>query len=359
MTGFDDLTIVKPTIEDVAQYGNLLVAHGMARKKYPYSYPVKHFEERKDHLLHAIENSILNGTYHTSKYHDKVIIDMRKERLISRLPYFPDRIVHWAIMNQLVPILMQIFSPNTHAAIRGRGIHSALQQTRKIIREHPEYKYYLKLDIHKYFQSMNQTILKDMFRRFIEDERLLGLLDENVNSYPTGIPIGNYTSQYWANLYLTPFDEMLERSGFTHIRYMDDVIVFGETSSELHFLEYGIEHYLEMYLNLSVKHNWQVFPIGKRGIDFAGYRIYPNRVLIRKTTFRGLRRKILRIKERIIRNKFLTDYDRSVIASYAGWAKFCSRKSRTTMYNHYFKPLLELLPKEQDKFCKNISRLFV
>lgn len=356
MTGFEDLPDSEPVIEDVGSYGSLVVAHAMARRKNPNSWAVKHFEDNKDRLLHSLENSILNGEYHTSKYHDKVIIDMRKERLISRLPYFPDRIVHWAIMNALVPRLTIIFSPHTHAAIKGRGIHSALKETRQILKDHPEYKYCLKIDIHHYFQSVHQGTLKGMFRLFVHDEKLLALLDENVDSYPTGIPIGNYTSQYWANLYLTPFDEMLERSGFTHVRYMDDVIVFGRTSAELHFLEYGIEHYLQMYLHLSLKPDWQVFPIGKRGIDFAGYRIYPNLVLIRKTTFRGLRRRLLRVKERIDKSGVLTEHDRSVIASYAGWAKFCTKKARTTIYVNYFEPILFLLG--ESKFTTNIRRIF-
>jgi len=346
-----------PTIDDVANYGNLFIAHAGAKRNKKRSFAVEHFEQRKDEYLHHIEEVLKDGTYYTSKYSEKVIIDMRKERLISRLPYYPDRIVHWALMNVLAPIMIEKFSPNTHAAIPERGIHSALKQTRSIITEHKELKYCLKIDIKKYFENINQSLLKDMFRELTEDEALLKILDENVDSYYRGIPIGNYTSQYWANLYLTPFDTHIESLGLTHVRYMDDVIIFGENKEILHRAKCEIEHYLNMYLWVGLKHNWQIFPVDKRGVDFAGYRVYPNRVLIRKTTFRGLRRKLLRIKERVSKSHFLSGHDRSVIASYAGWSKYCSRKARNTIYLTYFKPVLDLL--SYSTFTKNITELLL
>ena len=349
--------MAQPTIEDVANYGNLVIAHAGAKRNKKHSYALKHFEAKKDYYLHHIESSLLSGEYYTSKYSEKVIVDMRKERLISRLPYYPDRIVHWALMNILAPIMINdIFSPNTHAAIPNRGIHSALKETRTIVLQHPELKYCLKLDIRKYFENINQSLLKSMFRDFTSDERLLKILDENVDSYYRGIPIGNYTSQYWANLYLTPFDRHVEELGLTHVRYMDDVIVFGESSELLHKAVNEIEHYLNLYLYVGVKHNWQIFPIDKRGIDFAGYRVYPNRVLIRKTTFRGLRRRLLHVRSWVTQTHELTVHDRSVVASYAGWAKCCTRKARHTIYETYFKPILELIT--YSKFTKNITRLF-
>lgn len=349
---------MKPDIKDVANYGNLLIAHANARKGKRKQFWVKKCDDNKEKYLKKLENILLSGTYHTSKYRNKIIMDMRKERLISRLPYFPDRIVHWAIIFQLEPLFIQSFSKRCHAAIPGRGIHTALKQVRETTLKRRDLKYCLKIDIRHYFQNVDHDTLKEKLAGLVDDKELLSLMYEIVDSYPEGIPIGNYTSQYFANFYLNSFDEYIESLGLIHVRYMDDVVMFGESSEILHKTVHEIEHYLNLYLHLSLKSNWQIFPIRKRGIDFVGYRVYPDRVLLRKTTFRSLRRKMTNVYKRVSEGRW-SEHDRCVVASYAGWCRYCTPKVRRTIYFKYFSPILNKLPAGNEKYEKNIRRLLL
>jgi len=348
----------KTTLNDVAQYGNLLVAHSCARKGKSEYYGVKKCDQNKEKYLKKLEALLLSGKYHSSEYHSKVIWDMNKERTISKVPYFPDRIVHWAILYQLEPYFIQSFSTRTHAAIPGRGIHSALKQTRETVLKHKELKYCLKIDIHHYFQSIDHNILKTKLADLVSDLELLNLIYEIVDSFNPGIPIGNYTSQYFANFYLNSFDKHIEELGLIHVRYMDDVVIFGETSEFLHKVKTEIEHYLELYLHLTLKDNWQIFPIKKRGIDFAGYRVFPNRILLRKSTWKALRRRVSNVYKRVSEGRWNL-HDQCVVASYAGWCKYCTPKVRKTIYFKYFSPILHKLPAGNEKYEKNIRSLLL
>ena len=347
--------MTKPTLYDVANYGNLLVAHANARRNKASYYGVRRCERNKEKMLHKLEDMLLLGNYRTSEYHNKTIIDSGKERMISKLPYFPDRIVHWAIIYQMESLFIDAFSPRSHAAIPDRGIHSALKQTLELVRN-PENRYCLKLDVKKYFQHIDHDTLKEKLSGYTDDENLTALLFEIVDSFPEGIPIGNYTSQYFANIYLTSFDAFLESAGYSHVRYMDDIIVFGKDSHSLHDLIKEIRKYLETELKVSVKENWQIFPVAVRGIDFVGYRIFPFRTLIRKSTFLKMRRKLAKVRKHV-ETGALSDHDRSVIASYAGWVKYCTPKVRRVLYDKYFAGVLDKIPHEK-KFVKNIKEQF-
>lgn len=142
------------------------------------------------------------GTYRTSEYSTFKIYEP-KEREIFRLPYYPDRIVHHAVMNVLEPIWLSVFTADTYSCIKKRGIHAAARKLRRVIdKDKPGCAYCLKIDIRKFYPSVNNEVLKSIVRRKLKDTRLLQLLDEIIDS-AEGLPIGNYLSQYLANLILT------------------------------------------------------------------------------------------------------------------------------------------------------------
>ena len=348
----------KPALQDVANYGNLVVAHANARRGKSRQYWVRQCDRHKEKYLKRLEHDLLTGQYKTSEYRNKTIMDSRKERLISRLPYYPDRIVHWAILYQLEPLLLASFSDRTHAAIPNRGIHTALHQIRGTMLTRHDLRYCLKIDIRHYFQSIDHDILKEKLAELVDDEPLRNLLYGIVDSFPHGIPIGNYTSQYFANFYLNSFDRYLESLGLVYVRYMDDVVIFGESADLLHKVRKEVEHYLEMYLHLSVKDNWQVFPVAKRGVDFVGYRIYPNRVILRKSTFRAMRRKLGHVYRRVSDGRW-SEHDRCVVASYAGWCRYCTPKARQSIYFKYFSQILHKLPAGLEEYEKKIRKLLL
>ena len=199
------------------------------------------------------------------------------------MPYYPDRIAQHAIMATLVPIWNKIFIEQTYSCIEGRGIHKCAKDVKKALQNKEETKYCLKLDIKKFYPSINHEILKTIIRRKIKDKEVLYILDEIIDS-TNGVPIGNYLSQYFANLYLAYFDhyckEVLKCKYY--FRYADDIVILSSNKEFLHSIIYKIQKYLDTNLKLQVKSNWQVFPVDSRGIDFVGYIFRHNYILVRK-----------------------------------------------------------------------------
>ena len=179
----------------------------------------------------------------------------------------------------------------------------------------PATQYCLKLDITKFYPSVDHTILKALLRKKIKDNDLLWLLDEIIDSAP-GLPIGNYLSQYLANYYLTFFDHWLKETMRVryYFRYADDLVILAPDKQYLHDLLKQIKTYLESHLKLQVKQNWQVFPVQERGIDFVGYRFYHTHVLLRKSIKKNFARMLRK------------NPDPKSIASYNGWLKHCNSK---------------------------------
>lgn len=219
---------------------NLRMAHKNARKGKGWYDEVKVIDADIEYYLSKLQEMLVNHTYKTSEYEIFTKKEGKKEREIYKLPYFPDRICQWAILQVIEPYLLRTMVRHTYSAMPGRGIHAALRDVQKAMRtDVPNCQYCLKIDVHKYYPSIDHNILKQKFRRIFKDEELLWLLDEIIDSVSTskesdgevGIPIGNYLSQYCGNLYLSSFDHWLKEE--KHIkyvfRYMDDIVIFGRT----------------------------------------------------------------------------------------------------------------------------------
>ena len=307
--------------DKICEFDNLCLAYEKARMRKSKQYGVLLFEKRLNENLTQIQRELLAGTYKTSKYEVFTIFDP-KERLIFRLP-FRDRVVHHAIMNVLEPVWTPVFVSHTYSCIKGKGIHGALRHLKKGLRDVENTQYCLKLDIRKFYPSVDHNVLKVIVRKKIKDNRLLDLLDEIIDSAP-GIPIGNYLSQFFANLYLSYFDHWLKEQMQVkyYYRYADDIVILGKDKPYLHALLVQINHYLIDILNLQLKGNYQVFPVEKRGIDFVGYVFYHTHVRMRKSIKKNLCRKAARLNKKDITPK---EY-RHKLASHTGWAKHCNSK---------------------------------
>jgi retron-type reverse transcriptase len=311
--------------DQICSLENLQLADEKARKGKLRSHGViKHDRNREKNLI-RLHELLKNGTFKTSAY-DIFTIYEPKEREIYRLPYFPDRIVHHAVMNVLEPLWVSIFTADTYSCIKERGIHSAAQKVKKVLRENPkETKYCLKIDIRKFYPSIDHDILKQIIRRKIKDNRLLLLLDEIIDS-ADGVPIGNYLSQYFANLYLAYFDHwMKENKGIKYyFRYADDIVILHSDKKYLHQLFREMQAYLADNLKLQIKSNWQIFPVAARGIDFVGYVFYHTHTQLRKTIKQRLCRRLARINK----YKTLTEEKfKQNICPWWGWAKYCDSRN--------------------------------
>lgn len=192
----------------------------------------------------------------------------------------------------------------------------------------PGTQYCLKLDAKKYYPSIDHNILKNKYRRLFKDNDLLWLLDEIIDSTPgnKGIPIGNYLSQYSGNYYLSSFDHWIkEVKGIKYYyRYMDDIVILSNSKEHLHQLLKEIDEYFRTELKLKIKENWQVFPTFSRGIDFVGYRIFLGYSLLRKTTCKQMKVKMVGIRKKVESGHEMSYSEWCSINSYKGWLIHCN-----------------------------------
>lgn len=301
--------------EKVCSLENLQEADVKACKGKSHQYGVKLHELNREANILKLREDLLNRRYRTSAYSTFVVREP-KERVVYRLPYYPDRIVHHAIMNILEPMFVSCFTADTYSCIKGKGIHAAARGVKKALRDEVNTKYCLKLDIKKFYPSIDHAILKVLLRRKIKDRELLWLLDEIIDS-AEGLPIGNYLSQYFANFYLSYFDHWIkEVKGVKYyFRYADDLVILSPDKSTLHALLDDIQSYLYINLNLKVKENYAVFPVESRGIDFVGY--------VFRHGYTRLRKSIKKNFARMVARRF----NPASLASYWGWAKHADCKN--------------------------------
>lgn len=295
--------------------GNLRLADQKASKGKSGQYGVNRHRKNDELNLLALQRSLQDKTYRTSAYSSFTIHDP-KERIVYRLPYFPDRIAHHAIMNVLEPIFVSAFTSDTYSCIKGKGIHSAARAVRRALNDDEGTTYCLKMDVRKFYPSIDHSILKSLLRKKIKDQELLWLLDEIIDS-TDGVPIGNYLSQYFANYYLAFFDHWVKRELKVkyYFRYADDLVLLSGSKPQLHSWLYSIREYLDTNLKLQVKDNYQVFPVESRGIDFVGYVFYHTHTLLRKNIKKNFARMLVRRP------------NRESIAAYNGWLKHCDSKN--------------------------------
>ncbi len=311
--------------EQIIDIDNLRLAAYKARKGKKPTANMREYDKDPEGNLLALQRSLIEGTYKTSPYVLFTIHDP-KEREISRLPYYPDKVAHHAFINILEPIYVRQFTADTYSCIKGRGIHACANAVKRMLREDPEgTRYCLKIDIRKFYPNINHDILKQLHRHIIKDRRVLAWLDELIDSTEgeTGIPIGNDPSRYFSNFYLSPLDHWLKEKKHVkyYARYMDDIVIFGASKDELHALLREMREFLTS-LKLEIKDNYQVFPTDARGVDFVGYVFRHTHTRLRKSVKQNLARKVAllnrkghRVSER--------DY-RNAIAPWWGWAKHCN-----------------------------------
>lgn len=297
---------------------NLELADKNARKGKLKSYGVRLHDMNRENNILKLHERLKNKTYKTSEYNIFKIYKP-KERDIFQLPYYPDRIVHHAVMNILEPIWVSIFTADTFSCIKGRGIHGCWKKVKKALIDEQETKYCLKIDIRKYYPTINHEILKSLIRKKIKCNDTLELLDEIIDS-ADGVPIGNYLSQYFANIYLTYFDHYVKEKMKVkyYFRYADDMVFLHQDKKELRKILKEINTYLKDELKLEIKHNYQIFPTQIRGIDFVGYVFRHSHTLIRKSIKQNFCRKIAKLQKQKLNNKEF----KQGIAAWLGWCKY-------------------------------------
>jgi hypothetical protein len=263
-------------IEAIAAPDNLRLAFWKAAKGKGGKADCLAFRERLDANLDKLQAELLSGRVPVGDYHCFAIHDP-KERTISAAS-FRERVLHHALMNLCEPVLERAAIFDSHACRRGKGRLLAVERAQRFARRH---KWFLKMDIRKYFDWIHQGTLRGLLRRKFKDPALLGLFDSILASYQTttgrGLPIGNLTSQHLANFYLGPLDrfikEDLQRGAY--VRYMDDLVVWGQGGHELREVRELVRTFLAAQLRLELKDNTAINRTAF-GMDFLGCRLFPS-----------------------------------------------------------------------------------
>jgi retron-type reverse transcriptase len=255
---------------------NLELADAIARKGKSRQPGVISHDKHSGDNIRALHLMLKDKTYRTSQYTTFTIFEP-KERLIFRLPYFPDRITHHAVMNILEPVFVSVFTADTYSCIKGRGIHAAAKAVKRALSDVENTRYCLKMDVRKFYPNIDHDTLKGLLRRKIKDADLLWLIDEIIDS-TDGLPIGNYLSQYLANFYLAYFDHWLKEVKRVkyYFRYADDMVILAADKPYLHGLLSDIREYLAEKPEAGAKIKLPGFP-GRGPWDrFCGLCVFPH-----------------------------------------------------------------------------------
>lgn len=334
--------------EKIYDFENLYQAWEAARKGKRYRDEVMGFSSNLESNLINLQNHLIHGTYTVGRYRQFYVHEPKK-RLIMALPFI-DRVLQWAVYRQLFPLFNKQFIADSYACRPNKGTHKAVDRLQYWLRQterKPERFYYLKLDIAKYFYRVDHEILVKMLERKINDKRLIDLLALIINSEETsfglpvgidpdlcdpadrlfdvGMPIGNLTSQLFANLYLHELDLFAKHEMGLHyyIRYMDDIIILHHDKKHLATVKDEIEAFLCDSLRLQLNKKTAIRPCSM-GIEFVGYKVWATHKKLKKKSAIKVRRGVKYAKQARDSGKITQESFLRRIASYKGILQYCN-----------------------------------
>lgn len=338
---------IKNVYEQIFSMENLYAALEDASSGRRYQNDVLLFNYDGWTNLQELRDEILSGTYEIEQYYIFFIREPKLRTIMSIA--FRHRVVQWAIYRVINPMLVPGYIRDSYGCIPGRGSLHAMQRLKywleQVSRRPGESWDYLKLDISKYFYRISHRILKKKLAKKIRDERLLqvlyGIIDckhtpfglprganpEDVpldkRLYDVGMPIGNLLSQLFANFYLDALDQFCKRVLGIHyyVRYMDDVIILSNDRGQLREWKNRIEAFLNEELELDLNRKTCIRPIST-GIEFVGYRIWPDRVNRRKSTTLRMKRNLRGVRVRYRAQKTSLRRATETFTSYLGMLKY-------------------------------------
>lgn len=342
----------------IVTFQNLWQASRKARRGKRDKNEVLEFEYNLEENLFDIQEKLINESYQFGDYIHFTITEP-KRREISAAPY-KDRVVHHAICNIIEPILDRAMIYHSYACRINKGMHKAQDIAQKYIRHN---KWVLKLDIRKYFFTIDHQILLDNIKKKISDKKVLNIIGKVLETYQSpdkyyfpfdddsskeihrnrGLPIGNLTSQLFANYYLTSMDRFIkdELKIKHYLRYMDDCLCFADTKEQIFEYRQAIQNYLKT-LRLKIHPDkTQIFP-AKNGVKFLGFTIFPDHRRIRRENLKRFKKKF---------NRRINEYENEEIAfenllmSLNGWLGFANENRHRKLINK----ILDNLPIQHQK----------
>lgn len=305
---------------DMVDMDNIELAFDNARKNKNWQRQVKEILADKENKLNELQQMLLNKTYKVSPYKVRTIYEPKK-RDIYIVPFYPDRVIHHALMNVVAPIWDKLFIFDSYSCRKGKGQHKGSIQCEKFVKRN---RYVLQCDVSKFYPSINHDILMEIIRRKIKDENMLWLIEEIVRSFPgnRNVPIGNYTSQWFGNLYLNELDMYVkhELRVKDYLRYCDDFLLFSDDKERLREISQKIKKFCNDKLALKLS-RLKIFPTSK-GVDFLGYQHKKEGyLLLRKSTKKRFKKRIKRLGWELKNGLIELDKARSTVDSIDGWMR--------------------------------------
>ena len=333
--------IEEGTFEEISSFQNLYDSYLKARKGKRGRYDVGLYTYNLERNLIETEKELRDETYEVGEYH-RFFVREPKKRLVMSL-HFKDRVVQWAIYKKLMPIYDKTFIEDSYGCRIGKGSHRAsnrLQYWLRQVHRKPGKWYYLKLDISKYFYRVDHEILLKILAKRIRDEKLMRLLEKIINGKEpfglpagygpdelpreqwlatTGMPIGNLTSQLFANIYLNELDQYCKHALKIHyyVRYMDDVIILGNDKKKLQEIRRKIEEFIHQELRLNLNKKTAIRPVDV-GIDFVGFMTWGTHKKIKKSTAKRMKRAMKHLTILMATNQITREAFERSMASYRG-----------------------------------------
>lgn len=288
----------------IITFENLLLASKKSMRGKKIKIATNAFNFNLENEIILLKQQLETKSYKPLPYSQFEVKEPKVRKICSS--NFRDRVVHHAICNIIEPIFESRLIYDSYACRVGKGTHLAVSRCQEFSRK---YSYYLKCDIKKFFENIDHQVLKNILCRLFKDKELLWLLDVIIdhktpeNQESKGLPIGNLTSQHFANLYLGELDHLIKDrlrvKGY--IRYMDDFICFAQSKKELWELHTKIGDFVEQTLKLELKEAvTQVAPVAE-GIPFLGFRIFPQLIRIKSENLSRMKNNIRRKEVQFIK----------------------------------------------------------
>ena len=318
---------------------------------------MKYTANLEENLI-EIQNELIYHTYEVGRYREFFVYEP-KQRLVMALP-FKDRVVQWAIYRVLNPIFEKTYYEHSYACRVGKGTHAAANQLQdwvKLVHKKTGKWYYLKLDVSKYFYRIDHDVLLKIIRRKIKDEELMSLLEKIIRSETTnfglpsfssltetedrladkGMPIGNLTSQLFANIYLNELDQYVKHELDMHyyIRYMDDIVMLSDNKKDLMVVKDEIERFLNENLKLNLNNKTCIRPIGQ-GVEFVGFRIWNTHMKLRKSSTLRMKRNLKQLQKKWSKSEIGLEEIKQSLASYRGLLKHSDSYRFVNKLSHDF-----------------------
>lgn len=307
----------------------LYKAYLRSRRGRRYNHQVLVFTNNLEGELIQLQNDLIWKTYHTGRYILFYVYDP-KTRSAAALP-FRDRVLQHALCAIIEPLFDRKFIFDSYACRVNKGTHAGVKRVTEFLTRASnkwENPYCLKADIRKFFASIKQNTLLSIIKRTIACEDTLWLINDILTSWansddldPRGLPLGNLTSQLWANVYLDQLDHYVKEVLQVpfYVRYMDDFIIIDGDKTKLWYLKREIEDFLDEKLGLHFNNKTSIFPVS-HGVDFLGYRIWKDHKLLRKRSTKRIRRALKRLKRDYGEGKVTAERINSTVQSWLGHA---------------------------------------